>query len=325
MEAKEFDFKGFKLNGFLGLFIHVIVLTALIVGGIIISDSAFAVDNFVIGLSVAIFAGILIIVWLVLFGGYMQLEPNEARAMVFFGKYKGTFRQTGFFFVNPLLDKKKLSLRARNLDVEPIKVNDRIGNPVLIGLVLVWKLKDTYKAMFEIDAQTMATSSRSGNTVGNAVANRMNAFENFVKIQSDAALRQVAGQYAYDDNEASEGELTLRSGGEEINEQLEQKLNERLAMAGMEVVEARLNYLAYAPEIAAVMLRRQQASAIISAREKIVEGAVSMVKMALQKLSEEEIVELDEDKKAAMVSNLLVVLCADEAAQPVVNTGTLNQ
>jgi hypothetical protein len=155
-------------------------------------------------------------------------------------------------------------------------------------------------------------------------ANRMNAFENFVMIQSDAALRQVAGQYAYDDNEADTEELTLRSGGEEINEQLEQKLNERLAMAGMEVVEARINYLAYAPEIAAVMLRRQQASAIITAREKIVEGAVSMVKMALHKLSEEEIVELDEDKKAAMVSNLLVVLCADEAAQPVVNTGTLN-
>ena len=218
---------------------------------------------------------------------------------------------------------------ARNLDVEPIKVNDKIGNPILIGLVLVWKLKDTYKAMFEIDSQTMAASApTAGNanqvSLGNAVANRMNAFENFVMIQSDAALRQVAGQYAYDDNEADTEELTLRSGGEEINEQLEQKLNERLAMAGMEVVEARINYLAYAPEIAAVMLRRQQASAIITAREKIVEGAVSMVKMALHKLSEEEIVELDEDKKAAMVSNLLVVLCADEAAQPVVNTGTLN-
>lgn len=220
-------------------------------------------------------------------------------------------------------------MRARNLDVEPIKVNDKIGNPILIGLVLVWKLKDTYKAMFEIDSQTMAASASStGNanqiSIGNAVANRMNAFENFVKIQSDAALRQVAGQYAYDDNEANTEELTLRSGGEEINEQLEQKLNERLAMAGMEVVEARINYLAYAPEIAAVMLRRQQASAIITAREKIVEGAVSMVKMALHKLSEEEIVELDEEKKAAMVSNLLVVLCADEAAQPVVNAGTLN-
>lgn len=325
METKEFDFKGFRVNGFLGLFIHIILLSALIAGGFIVSASALVVDNYIVGVPLVILAGILALVWMVMFGGYMQLEPNEARAMVFFGKYTGTFRHTGFFFVNPLLDKKKLSLRARNLDVEPIKVNDKIGNPVLIGLVLVWKLKDTYKAMFEIDAQTMATSAHTGNSVGNAVANRMNAFENFVKIQSDAALRQVAGQYAYDDNEANEGELTLRSGGEEINEQLEQKLDERLAMAGMEVVEARLNYLAYAPEIAAVMLRRQQASAIITAREKIVEGAVSMVKMALNKLSEEEIVELDEDKKAAMVSNLLVVLCADEAAQPVVNTGTLNQ
>lgn len=325
METNEFDFKGFRVNGFLGLFIHIIILSTLITGGFIVSASALVVDNYIVGVPLVILAGILALVWMVMFGGYMQLEPNEARAMVFFGKYTGTFRHTGFFFVNPLLDKKKLSLRARNLDVEPIKVNDKIGNPVLIGLVLVWKLKDTYKAMFEIDAQTMATSAHAGNSVGNAVANRMNAFENFVKIQSDAALRQVAGQYAYDDNEANEGELTLRSGGEEINEQLEQKLDERLAMAGMEVVEARLNYLAYAPEIAAVMLRRQQASAIITAREKIVEGAVSMVKMALNKLSEEEIVELDEDKKAAMVSNLLVVLCADEAAQPVVNTGTLNQ
>lgn len=257
----------------------------------------------------------------------MQLEPNEARVMVFFGKYKGTFKETGFFWVNPFMDKKKLSLRARNLDVEPIKVNDKIGNPVLIGLVLVWKVKDTYKAMFEIDSQTIAnTSTANGKevTVGSTVGSRMNAFENFVRIQSDAALRQVAGQYAYDNNESESDELTLRSGGEEINDQLEQKLNERLDMAGIEILEARINYLAYAPEIAAVMLRRQQASAIISAREKIVEGAVSMVKMALDKLSDEEIVELDEERKAAMVSNLLVVLCADEAAQPVVNTGTLH-
>ena len=210
-------------------------------------------------------------------------------------------------------------MRARNLDVEPIKVNDKIGNPVLIGLVLVWKLKDTYKAMFEIDAQTMA--SKAGVAT---VAGRMSAFEAFVRVQSDAALRQVAGEYAYDDNDQDQGELTLRGGGEEINDRLEKQLNERLAMAGMEIVEARINYLAYAPEIAAVMLRRQQATAIISAREKIVEGAVSMVKMALDKLSGEEIVELDEDKKAAMVSNLLVVLCADEPAQPVVNSGTLN-
>lgn len=313
METKEIEFNGFKMNGFLGLLIHLVVLPVFIFWGVITS------------VPTMILAGVLVIIWLLLFAGYMQLEPNEARAMVFFGKYKGTFRETGFFLVNPLLDKKKLSLRARNLDVEPIKVNDKIGNPIMIGLVLVWKLKDTYKAMFEIDAQTMASANNpSGGALGNTVAHRMTAFENFVKIQSDAALRQVAGQYAYDDNEADSEELTLRSGGEEINDQLEQKLNERLAMAGMEVVEARINYLAYAPEIAAVMLRRQQASAIISAREKIVEGAVSMVKMALHKLSAEEIVELDEEKKAAMVSNLLVVLCADEAAQPIVNAGTLN-
>lgn len=317
METKECGFSGFKMNGFLALFLHLVVLTGVIVLGFVSVKVPFMV-----------LSAILVVVWLILMAGYMQLEPNEARAMVFFGEYKGTFKDTGFFWVNPFLDKKKLSLRARNLDVEPIKVNDKIGNPILIGLVLVWKLKDTYKAMFEIDSQTMAAAPTAGNanqvSIGNAVAGRMNAFENFVKIQSDAALRQVAGQYAYDDNEANTEELTLRSGGEEINEQLEQKLNERLAMAGMEVVEARINYLAYAPEIAAVMLRRQQASAIITAREKIVEGAVSMVKMALHKLSEEEIVELDEEKKAAMVSNLLVVLCADEAAQPVVNTGTLN-
>lgn len=317
METKECSFSGFKMNGFLALFLHLVVLTGVIVFGFVSVKVPFMV-----------LSAILVVVWLILMAGYMQLEPNEARAMVFFGEYKGTFKDTGFFWVNPFLDKKKLSLRARNLDVEPIKVNDKIGNPILIGLVLVWKLKDTYKAMFEIDSQTMAAAPTAGNAnqvnIGNAVAGRMNAFENFVKIQSDAALRQVAGQYAYDDNEANTEELTLRSGGEEINEQLEQKLNERLAMAGMEVVEARINYLAYAPEIAAVMLRRQQASAIITAREKIVEGAVSMVKMALHKLSEEEIVELDEEKKAAMVSNLLVVLCADEAAQPVVNTGTLN-
>lgn len=318
METKELNFRGFKINGFLMLAIHLLLVSGIITYSFIQMTTPF----FILG-------GVCLLIWFTLFGGYMQLEPNEARIMVFFGEYKGTFKETGFFWVNPFMNKKQLSLRARNLDVEPIKVNDKIGNPILIGLVLVWKLKDTYKAMFEIDSQTMAsdtTSSGNGKeiSVGNAVANRMNAFENFVKIQSDAALRQVAGQYAYDDNEAGTDKLTLRSGGEEINEQLEQKLNERLAMAGIEVVEARINYLAYAPEIAAVMLRRQQASAIISAREKIVEGAVSMVHMALDKLSQEDIVELDEDKKAAMVSNLLVVLCADEAAQPVVNTGTLN-
>ena len=253
--------------------------------------------------------------------GHMQLEPNEARVTTWFGKYAGTFAQTGFFWINPFYGTKKVSLRARNLDAEPIKVNDKTGNPVMIGLVLVWKLKDTYKALFEVDTQTMASNP---NAVGSDTKGLMNALENFVRVQSDAALRQVAGQYAYDDEDTKTGEPTLRSSADEINEQLEQKLDERLALAGIEVVEARINYLAYAPEIAAVMLRRQQASAIITAREKIVEGAVSMVKMALDKLSSEEVVELDDDKKAAMVSNLLVVLCGDDNAQPVVNTGTLN-
>ena len=319
MENKEFTFKGTTLNGFLLLFVNLFLTLAsiaLIVLGINIGESA-------CGITTGVSGGLLVIVALIMWCGMMQLEPNEARVMMFFGKYKGTFTRVGYFWVNPFISTKKLSMRARNLDVEPIKVNDKTGNPVMIGLVLVWKLKDTYKAMFEIDSQTMAQSGNQ-NAVGNSVSSVMKAFENFVKIQSDAALRQTAGLYAYDDNEHSTGELTLRSGGEEINKQLEEKLDERLNMAGIEIVEARINYLAYAPEIAAVMLRRQQASAIIMAREKIVEGAVSMVKMALQKLSDEEVVELDDDKKAAMVSNLMVVLCSDESAQPVVNTGTLN-
>ena len=194
----------------------------------------------------------------------------------------------------------------------------------MIGMVLVWKLKDTYKAMFDIDAQTMAKAATNPNEVGVSAAGIMNAFEKFVRIQADAALRQVAGQYAYDSDESGDRELTLRDGSEEINRQLEATIDERLAMAGIEVIEARINYLAYAPEIAAIMLRRQQATAIISAREKIVEGAVSMVKMALDKLAADDIVELDDEKKAAMVSNLLVVLCGDDNAQPVINTGTLN-
>lgn len=302
------------INGFSAILFNLVMLPAL-------AFLNFYLLEEVVWLAVPILL-VLILAFVLMLPGYFSQEPNEARVMVFFGKYEGTFKRTGFYWVNPFMNKKKLSLRARNLDVEPIKVNDKIGNPVLIGLVLVWKLKDTYKAMFEIDAQTMA--EKGNGQVSVTVAGRMNAFEAFVRIQSDAALRQVAGEYAYDDNEHDKNELTLRGGGEEINNQLEHQLNERLAMAGMEVVEARINYLAYAPEIAAVMLRRQQASAIITAREKIVEGAVSMVKMALDKLSEEEIVELDEEKKAAMVSNLLVVLCADEPAQPVINSGTLN-
>ena len=315
MNEKEFNFAGMKLNGFAMLFANLALTAAgiaMIVWGISAEMFAYAL------------VGILaLVLTFFLWPGFIMLEPNEAMVMLFFGKYRGTFKDTGYFWVNPFLSTKKLSMRARNLNAEPIKVNDKVGNPVLIGLVLVWKLKDAYKAMFEIDSQTMAANS-NGTTIGASVASRMNAFEDFVKVQSDAALRQVAGLYAYDDTDNNSNELTLRSGGDEVNEQLVQKLNERLAIAGMEVVEARINYLAYAPEIAAVMLRRQQASAIIMAREKIVEGAGSMVKMALDKLSTEEIVELDEEKKAAMVSNLLVVLCADESAQPVVNAGTLN-
>ena len=265
--------------------------------------------------------GILLMFLFVFFiNGLIKLEPNEAKVLVFFGKYKGTFSRTGFYWVNPLMNKKSVSLRARNLNPEPIKVNDKSGNPVLIGMVLVWKLENTYKALFEIDSQSLAPVTT--NQRGGSSSSLANAFENFVRVQSDAALRQVAGCYAYD-NADSADELTLRSNAEEINEQLVSTLNERLSMAGIHVTEARINYLAYAPEIAAVMLRRQQADAIIAAREKIVDGAVSMVKMALDKLQDQGVVTLDEDKKASMVSNLLVVLCGDEPAQPVVNSGSL--
>ena len=320
METKEFQFKGIVVNGFLMLLVNFLVFV-LTFAGIIFSINLLTSNQSVAGGWMMVTSIVLLIVNIIMWCGHMQLEPNEARVTTWFGKYSGTFSQTGFFWINPLYTKKKVSLRARNLDAEPIKVNDKTGNPVMIGLVLVWKLKDTYKALFEVDTQTMANVSGQ---VGTDTRSIMNALERFVRVQSDAALRQVAGQYAYDDEDNKSNELTLRGGGSEINEQLEEKLNERLALAGIEVVEARINYLAYAPEIAAVMLRRQQASAIITAREKIVEGAVSMVKMALDKLSSEEIVELDDDKKAAMVSNLLVVLCGDDSAQPVVNAGTLN-
>ena len=320
MENKEFQFKGATLGGFTMLFANILLTLssiALIVMGIL-QESNEVLMGVLIGIGV-----VLLVSTFFIWGGFVMLEPGEARVMMFFGEYKGTFTKVGYSWVNPFINTKKLSLRARNLDAEPIKVNDKTGNPVMIGLVLVWKIKDTYKAMFEIDSQTMAQSG-AAQQVGTNVSNVMRAFEKFVKTQSDAALRQVAGLYAYDNNESGNKELTLRDGADEINKQLEDKLDERLSMAGIEVVEARINYLAYAPEIAAVMLRRQQADAIISAREKIVEGAVSMVKMALDKLSSEDIVELADDKKAAMVSNLLVVLCGDDSAQPVVNTGTLN-
>ena len=320
MKATEKTFNGLRISGFLALFLILALsgLSCYLIAGI---NETWSVITGIVGLC-------LLVVCLL---GFMEIEPNNARVMLFFGKYKGTITDNGFFWVNPLYSKKKITLRARNLDVPPIKVNDKVGNPVMIGAVMVWKVKDTYKAMFEIDSQE-TSGVRAVPVKGGVVAvqqretlaSRMAAYQNFVSVQSDAALRSLAGEYAYDNNESSD-EVTLRSGGEEINDRLEHELNSRLAISGIEVVEARINYLAYAPEIAAVMLRRQQAAAIISAREKIVEGAVTMVQMALDRLAAEKVVDLDEDKKAAMVSNLLVVLCADEQAQPVVNTGTLHQ
>ncbi|MEG1572675.1 MAG: SPFH domain-containing protein [Bacteroidales bacterium] len=307
METQETNFKGLKINGFLML--GIVALLCVVVG--------FAISFQTVGS--IIFAVTLLIAILILSVGFMMIDPNDMRVLVFFGKYNGTIKDNGFFWVNPFYSKMRLTARARNLDIEPIKVNDKMGNPVMIGLVLVWRVKDSYKAMFDIDS-----SASTDVNVGGGLKSLMASFQKFVSIQCDSALRNIASEYAYDNNEGKD-EITLRSGGEEISEHLEKEINTRLVIAGIEVLEARINYLAYAPEIAAVMLRRQQASAIISAREKIVEGAVSMVRMALEKLSAENIVNLDEEKKAAMVSNLLVILCSDQQAQPVVNASTPNQ
>ena len=301
----EKKFNGLKLNGFLMLFIFFGLLC--VTAWLFMQATVFTILS-------GIFSIFLLILCLI---GLVMIHPNDMRVLTFFGKYVGTFSENGFFWINPFYAKTKLTYRARNLDIPPIKVNDKSGNPVMIGFVLVWKIKNSYKAMFDID-------SSAGQNSAVATINHMDSFEKFVSIQSDSALRNIATKYSYDNNEG-EGEVTLRSGGEEITNRLEEELNTRLSIAGFEVLEARISYLAYAPEIAAIMLRRQQATAIISAREKIVEGAVSMVKMALDKLSEDNIVELDEEKKAAMVSNLLVVLCSDGDAKPVINTGTLYQ
>jgi len=233
--------------------------------------------------------------------GLTIVYPNGSCVMVLFGAYKGTIRDNGFFWVNPFYIKRRVSLRARNFDSEPIKVNDKLGNPIKIGFVLVWKVAETYKAVFEVDD-----------------------YQHFVLVQSDAALRKLAGLYPYDNLEDHEAVMTLRSGGEEVNDELEKEIRERLTIAGIQVIEARINYIAYAEEIANAMLRRQQATAVVAARFKIVEGAVSMVQMALEQLSDKKIVDLDEEKKAAMVSNLMVVLCSDKDASPIVNAGTLH-
>lgn len=234
--------------------------------------------------------------------GLQIVNPNESCVLVLFGKYTGTLKRNGFYWINPFYIRKRISLRARNLNSDPIKVNDKIGNPIMIGIVLVWKVENTFKAAFEVDD-----------------------YIRFVDIQSEAAIRKLAGAYPYDNFDDEQAEISLRSGGEEVNQQLEDELRERLEIAGIHVMEARIAYLAYASEIASAMLRRQQASAIVAARQKIVEGAVSMVEMALEQLSQKQIIELDEEKKAAMVSNLMVVLCSDKDASPVINTGTLHQ
>ena len=311
METKEFVRKMKPVNnGFLQLFLNLVMLFALVLLTICIATRS---EGFAI-----LFCCVGSFVYILHLIGFMVIQPNMSRVLTFFGKYRGTVVENGFFWVNPFYGKRRMSLRARNMDVAPIKVNDKNGNPIMIGLVLVWKIRDTYKACFDIEVDTITTVDKNGNKT-----TQNNGYDNFVNVQSDAALRKVAGLYAYDNIDHHSEELTLRSGGEEINDRLEKELRSRLDIAGIEVVEARINYLAYAAEIASVMLRRQQADAIISAREKIVEGAVSMVDLALKKLSADHIVELDEERKAAMVSNLLVVLCADESASPVINTGTL--
>lgn len=235
--------------------------------------------------------------------GLTVINPNEGVVTTFFGDYMGTMKQNGLRWVNPLFRRKKISLRARNLNGQKLKVNDKLGNPIEIAAVVVWRVGDTAKASFEVDD-----------------------YVKYVEIQSEAAVRHLAGIYAYDsmeDEEASIQEVTLRDGSGKINEMLEAELTERLSRAGIDVLEARISHLAYAPEIAGAMLQRQQASAVVAARRQIVNGAVGMVDMALAMLSEKQIVELDEERKAAMVSNLLVVLCGEKAATPILNAGTL--
>ena len=230
--------------------------------------------------------------------GFFTLQPNEAAVLVLFGAYRGTVRDSGFFFTNPFNRRLKISLRARNFNGEKLKVNEKRGNPIEIAAVVVWRVQDTAQAMFDVDS-----------------------YDNYVNIQSESAVRHVASSYAYDDGEPNE--VTLRGGADEVSAALTRELQERLAKAGVQVEEARLTHLAYAPEIAQAMLRRQQAEAVIAARQKIVHGAVSMVEMALNELSAKRVVVLDEERKAAMVSNLLVVLCGESEAHPVINTGTL--
>lgn len=272
-------------------------------GGVMLAVALLVVSTGVFFMTIeqVLIGVILAVLGLVLMVGLMVVNPNESVVMVLFGSYTGTVKTNGFFWVNPFYTRKKITLRARNNESQPIKVNDKLGNPVMIGVVLVWKVEDTYSAAFEVDN-----------------------YEMFVRMQSESAIRKLAGTYPYDTFDDAHTELSLRSGGDEINHQLERELSERLIIAGIKVIEARISNLAYSPEIAQAMLQRQQATAVVAARTKIVEGAVGMVELALEKLSQKQIIELDEERKAAMVSNLLVVLCSERSASPVINAGTLN-
>jgi len=275
------------MNGYISLVIFLVLL-----GGGIYVFLANQNPWFVLALILAIF----------MIPGFVMVQPNNSRVLLLFGKYVGTIKKNGLFWVNPFYTKKKISLRASNFDSERLKVNDKLGNPIMISTILVWRVQDTYKAAFDVDN-----------------------YENFVRVQTDAAVRKLASMYPYD-NFADEGhveDITLRSSVNEVSEALEKEIDERLSIAGIEVLEARIGYLAYAQEIANAMLKRQQATAIVAARHKIVEGAVSMVEMALHELSKKQIVDLDDERKAAMVSNLMVILCSDKDATPVVNAGTL--
>lgn len=279
-------------SGYVAILVSVLLL-AIGISGLILMNQV---------IPVVIISIICIMLAVFILTGLIVLNPNESAVLVLFGQYQGTIKANGFFWVNPFYVKKKISLRARNLNRDPIKVNDKLGNPIMIGCVLVWRVRDTFKAAFEVDD-----------------------YAHFVDIQSESATRKLAGHYAYDNFDDEQQEISLRAGGEEVHLALEHELAERLSMAGIEVLEARISYLAYASEIAGAMLRRQQATAVVAARTKIVEGAVSMVELALDHLSKKHIIELDEDKKASMVSNLMVVLCSDKDTTPVVNTGTLHQ
>ena len=306
---------GVTNNGFLHLVLN-LAMVALAILLCVVAGSEGQAAAGVIG-------GLLWVLWGFHIPGFMVIQPNQSRVLTFFGRYSGTVTDNGFFWTNPFYVKRTLSLRARNMDVPPIKVNDKGGNPIMIGLVLVWRIKDTYKACFNIDVEGAPQPVKGQvNTNTTTVQQQLKGYDNFVSVQSDSALRKVASLYAYDNLE-DKNEVTLRNGGDEVNRRLEQEIRKHLEIAGIEVVEARINYLAYAQEIASVMLKRQQAEAIIAAREKIVEGAVSMVDMALKKLSADKVVEMDEERKAAMVSNLMVVLCGDEGASPVINTGSI--